>query len=211
MLRTCPAPAAIADIVPEGCQIDFDQIIMLIFQRVQSAAPFTATSILLLATWTPLLTAADSTKVVATPKFAELVIPQSTAIQVGGNDNTTINGIPQYNGEGFVPVTAEIPGLDSLTKRALKNLTPESIPNALGQSGLSVYMVNRFSQIIAMGKDATHIYGFPVNNFRVSSVGSQGFNARNKTQIGFDLLPDWDDYAQVYTPTAFDPLVDIHQ
>lgn len=202
----CIRPEALTDIPLSDCEINFDQIIMLIYQRTQAAAPFTDATIKLLATWTPLLAAADSKKIVMTPKFAGLTIPQSAALTQGGNDNTTINGIPIYNGEGFVDVTAQISGMSSDTKAAIKTLTPESQANSLGLSNLTVYLVNRFGDIIS-----NNYRGFPIYNNRISSVGSEGLNSRNQNQLGFSFGPDWDNNLAITkrADLGFDPLTQL--
>lgn len=208
MIVTCPKPEELTDVPAQDCPVDFDQIIMAIFQRNNAAAIFTPATILLLATWTPLLTAEDDTKVVATPKFAELVIPQSAALTQGGNDNTTVAGIPYYTGEGTVEVTAQIPSMSADVKKALKDLSPESIVNMLGKTGLTVFFVNRFGQIIANKRGDADITGFDCFNVRFSTVGSEGFNSKNKNQMGIGLADGWDDNVVIYKP-SFDILSSI--
>lgn len=207
MFIVCPKPDALTEIPDNGCPVDWDQVIKLVFQRT-GQAPLTLVTIKTLAAWTPLLAADDDTKVVPTPVFAELEFPQSAPLTQGGNDNTTVGGIPIYNGEGFVEVSAQIPGLNSAVKLSMKPLTAESVANSLGKSGLGFYAINRFGQIIARQVDATHIYPFDCYNFRIGSTGSKGFNDRNKNQIGMSLMGDWDDYAALITP-SFDALAGI--
>lgn len=200
MELVCPPPTALADIPANTCPVQFDQIVRFAIQR-SGQASFTAVTIKVVATWTPLLAADDNTKVVLTPLFAEMVLPQSTALTAGGNDNTTVNGIPDYNGEGFVSVTGQIRGLSAAQAEALRSYTSESISNSIGGSNLEIIFINRYGTFIV---DATH--GFKVYNFRLSSVGSEGLNAKNKHQFGFDLAPGWDKGAVMIKPTDFDPL-----
>lgn len=203
MLTVCPLPAALTAITAAACPVAFDQIVQILFQQRQSAAPFTSVTIKTLATWTPLLAASDATKVVKSPIFAEMVIPQSEALLQGGNDNTTFNGIPVYGGEGSVQVTAQIANLPSAQKSQLRALVPFALASSVGVSQLTAYFVTKDGNIIHNnGK------GFPIYNFTVSSVGSEGFNAPNKTRIGFSLEPNWDDAAEVADP-SFDPLTEL--
>lgn len=200
----CPLPTELEDIPATDCPVQFDQIVRFVFQRVGQAT-FTPVTIKIVATWTPLLAAADDTKVVLTPLFAETVIPQSTALTAGGNDNTTFNGIPDYNGEGFVQVTGQFRGLSAAAAEALRSYTVESIANSVGGTNLEVQFINRYSKIIA-DKGAVNVTGFKCYNFRLSTVGSEGLNAKNKHAFSFDLLPNWDKNATMYAATDFDPL-----
>jgi hypothetical protein len=106
-LFSCPPPTALATIPSQACPEVWDQIVKFAFQRKQATPSFTSTTIKVAATWTPLLTASDSTKVVITPYIAGVVIPPGEVLKEGGNDNSTINGIPRITGLGFVPVTAQ--------------------------------------------------------------------------------------------------------
>lgn len=204
MITVCPLPNELEDIPAASCAVQFDQIVRIAFQRRQSgAASFTSTSIKLLATWTPLLAATDITKVVMSPIFAELVIPQSEALTTGGNDNTTFNGIPNYNGEGSVTVTAQRTNLESAVKKALKEMTKYSLASSVGASELTAYLINRNGEIIH-----NNYKGFPIYNFGISSVGSEGFNSPNKNALRFTFAPDWDDDSLMVKP-AFDPLTEL--
>lgn len=201
MLFECPLPVALESLPEQDCPVRFDQIVRMVFQMVQpGAGTFTDVTIKALATWTPLLAASDSTKVVPSPLFAEMVIPQSEALTIGGNDNTTFNGIPLYNGEGNVLVTLQVSDLDFAVKKVLTQYSKYSIASAVGTTKLSVYFINKDGVIIS--NDAK---GFPAYNFRISSVGSEGFNAANKHAISFNLLPNWDNDALMSIP-SFDPL-----
>lgn len=196
----CPLPAALVDIPTQDCPFIFDQIVRQAFQLAGQSS-FTEATIKVLATWTPLLASSDATKVVTSPIFAELVIPQSEALTTGGNDNTTFNGIPQYNGEGAVTVTYQISNLSPETKTALESLTAFSLAGATGKSRLTTFLFNKDGKIISDNHK-----GFPIYNFRISSVGSEGFNTPNKHAVSFTLMPGWDRNAVISEPTDFDPL-----
>lgn len=204
MLNSCPPATALSQINKVTCAQFFDQIVMALFQRKQSAAPFANEAALkTLAAWDTLVTAADATKVVFTPVFASATIAESEALTQGGNDNTTFNGIPEYYGEGFAPFAGVFKNLPPAQKKELKKLSGESIATASGVANLTVFLVNREGQIIH-----NNLQGFPIYNFRISSVGTQGLNSPNTNSIGFILPPDWDENAMVTTPD-FDPFTQL--
>lgn len=194
----CPKPAAIPNISDYECPINFDQIVKIIFQR--SGYTFASEAALKdLATWTPLLTATDDTKVQVTPYFSGLVLPPSEPLTEGGNDNSTVNGIPLYLGEGFIGVAGQFIGLPPSVAEQLRDYTVESI-SSIGVTDLVAYFVNRFGQLIH-----NNLTGFPIYNWRLSSVGSEGFNKHNKTNFSFSMTGEWDAAAVVTKPT-FNPL-----
>lgn len=199
-LFTCPAPSALAAIPSQDCPVRFDQIIRLIFQRKQGSAPFSPTSILLSATWTPLFSATDDTKALKSPLIPNVVIPVGEILKEGGNDNTTINGIPKLSGLSFVGVTAQLQDAASDVADALRALASESAINP-GYTNLTAFFVNRFGQVICNKTGTTALEGFPVYNVCVGDVGTEGFNKPNVHNLTFDLAPGWSKNAMMYTPT----------
>lgn len=200
-LFTCPPPAALADIPAQDCPERFDQIVRLFFQRKQSVPSFTEATILLEATWTPLLTAVDDTKVIKSPLIPNIVIPTGEIIKEGGNDNTTINGIPKLGGRSFVAVTAQLQDVEAAVRSALRALASESALQP-GFTNLGFFMVNRFNQIIAKSDgDSIDVY-----NVMVGDVGTEGLNKSNVANLSFDLAPGWSDDVAIFTPTDFQPI-----
>lgn len=200
---SCTRPAALTPITQPTCEVKFDQVIRLAFQRRQSAAPFAnEAAFKLLSNWTALLAAADETKVTVSPLFAGMTIPQSEGLFEGGNDNTTIDGNEVYKGEGFVKVTGTFTGLTAAIAEELRTLTAESAPGL--SDGLTLFMINREGDIIH--DDAYR--GIPVSNFRISSVGSEGYGAGNKHAFSFSMAGDWDAGVGITTP-SFNPRFDL--
>ena len=211
MVLNCPLPTSLTAIPQPTCPFRFDQIVRILFQRRQAAVPFpTLADIQTLGDWTTFKSAADSTKVTCSPIFSSLVIPPSEGLTTGGNDNTTFAGIREYNGEGAVTVTGSFKNLPPATKRILDTLSQESLAGSTGISNLSIFMVNRDGYIYAVNPApaevaTTEYWGVPAFNFRVSSPGSEGFNAPNINNFSFDLPENWANYLASVKPT-FDPL-----
>lgn len=199
----CPLPESLTAVPVQDCLFRMDQIVRFAFAR-RSAPPFaTEAAIKLLATWTPLLTAADETKVVMSPIFAGFVIPGSEGQFTGGNDNTTINGVRLYGGEQNVTATGVFSNMSPAVKTALDALTQYSVAGSLGTTDLGLIPINKDGKIFPKN------LGFiPIFNFRVGSRGSEGYNANDTHGFSFDLLPNWDEGLLAIEP-AFDALVDL--
>lgn len=212
MRAVCPPPAAIASIPAQACDFSLDQIVRIVFQRRQATSTFLSTGttpkpITALSSWTPLLTAADSTKVQPTPLFDSLTIPPSEGQEEGGNDNSTIFGIPIDLGDTSIKVTGQHRNLESAVKAALDKYRSESQASK-GASSLTVYLINRFGDIFHLSDKAGDPVGIPVYNYRLSSRGSEGFNQSDKVPFSFYLEPGWDQ-ALKSTKPAFNPIVEL--
>ncbi len=216
MILECPLPAALTPVPSQSCPFKLDQIVRLAFQRrqPQNTAPFaTLADIQTLADWTAFKAAVDSTKIVMSPIFAGMVIPGSEGLFTGGNDNTTFNGLPDYNGEGSVTITGIMKNLAPAVKRALDKLSQESLANGVSATNLTVYMFNRSGYSFQInplvgGEASTTYFGVPIYNFRLGSLGSEGFNSPNSHSFSFNVPGDWADYLTSVKP-SFDPLVEI--
>jgi hypothetical protein len=194
-LFQCPAPAALEVIPPQSCGVRFEQVVKIIFQRKQATSSFDANSILEQATWTPLLTANDSTRVVLSPYINNPIIPPGEALTEGGNDNTTIGGVSRLLGEGFQQATFELRNAGVDVRNAIRSITSETalVP---GFTNIWVYLVNRFGEIICKSDGS----GIEIFNFFVGGPGTEGFNRDNMQMGKFDLKPGWDEGVVVFKP-----------
>lgn len=210
----CPPPAAITEIPAKICGVKFDQIVKIAFQRVDSPGALPVfdgsggNDITVLGDWNTRIAADDSSRIIVTPLFDSLVLPVSESIVEGGGDNTTIFGLPNYQGEDNVSVDAiRLKNLNTAIKAAFDDLTCESD----AQSGIAkiwMYFFNRFKKIINISNGSL-FEGIPVFNIRLSSLGSEGLNADNISMLKFDLVnspTNWDLNSQITDP-AFNPLV----
>lgn len=200
-LFTCPPAASLEAIPVQDCPEAFDQIVKIAFQRAQSPATFDATTIITQAPWTAALAASDDTKIVITPYLLGLTIPAGEILKEGGNDNSTINGVPKINGRGFVSIAAQLHNAKKEIRAAIRKLLSESALQP-GATNLWMYMFNRSNQIIA-NSDGSGIDAF---NVLVGDVGTEGFNKDNIANFNIDLAPGWSDDVVIFKPTAFKPL-----
>lgn len=208
-LFACPAPTALANIPATTCPVRWDQVQKLFIRRIGSAAALTTSSILLSATITPLLSAADSTKLLITPYIGNLVFPPSEILAEGGNDNTTLNGIRQFRGLGFVTVTGLIRNISAAAAAKIRALTPESALQP-GETNLEFFGVNKDGKVIGQNPASTTVKGFPLYNLALSDVSSEGFAKDNVYNLSFDLAPGWSEYHAMYTPTDYNALTIVN-
>lgn len=196
----CPLPSALPTVGNSTCAFDFDQVIKLGFQMVQSSPSFaTAADIEDQAEWNPLLAASGSTKVVVTPPVQGMVIPASEGNFEGGNDNTTVDGIRIYKGEDTVTVEGMFYSVAPSILKKLRELSCFSL-SQLADTNLTAYLFTGKNEVVS----AEDLAGIKVYNFRVGATGSEGYRELNKTPFSFELKGDWDSHI-AKTKLDFDP------
>jgi len=188
---TCPI-TVLPTLSNVTCPVDFDQVVRLGLTLKKADPDFvTATPITDETIWTGLLSAVDETKIQLTPALANFVIPSSEGSFIGGNDNSTVDGMRYYVGEDNITITTEIHSADQDAINTLDDLSCLS-DATLGGSRLTMFPMTRpirgKSYILAKaGETAGDYSGIEVFNFRVSSVGSEGYNSKNKYMVSFDV------------------------
>ncbi len=206
----CPKPAAMPSVAKQGCPINLGQIQRFYFQR----AGFMFDSgddldILLLASWTPLVTAVGDTKIITTPRMANVVIPRGEAKIEGGGDNTTIDGVEIVVGSNPITLTGDLISLSAKTRKQLKT--------ALGpEEDLVVYMINQYGQIICKNVDpantaVTQFTGLQISGrVFVSDPGNDGLNTIDKSSLRFSFAEGWADQLAIVKPTDFNPITALY-
>lgn len=200
----CPEPTALTTIIAEFCGVDLKQIQKLAFQRTQAIPSFTAASILLLATWQALLTAADDTKIVVTPLIGgDPVIEAGDAITTGGGDNSTLNGVEEVEGVSPSGFSAVFKSLSPAAEKTMKALICEK--------RLTVYLLLQGGRIacVQIGDPATGFKGFEIQSFFLSDRNNAGFGTKDTNRISFALKEGWSEEMGFVKPTDFNPLTDL--
>ena len=199
----CPLPAALGSPPVVECPENLGQIQKLLFVRKSDTATFAdETTIVLIINWTPLLTAVDDTKVVATHFFENHIIPQAEPITEGGGDNTTLNGVEQVLGVGPITVTGNFRNVPNAHIKALKALICED---------LSVFMVNNNGKIIGKQPGGTGTGVFPIDIYTwfIADAGSEGLNTADKANFRYSLVEGWRDDIVLFTPTDFNARTEL--
>lgn len=186
----CPLPAELPYIPSVDCSQKLDQINrLLIVRSAADISTLTKESLKLKATYEALLSATGVDKAILTPLFANGVIPMSESNITGGNDNSTINGIPIYNGEDNVNATGTFHSVPQKVVDELRKLTPYS-DATLGFVGLKVIMFNKDG--LAWVKEVgTELDLIPIFNFVVSDAGTEGFRSQTMNELRFTLPSGW--------------------
>jgi len=195
----CPNPTAIEDIPSLDCPFDIKQIQKIAFQR--QGNQFDTDGILVEATWTPLLTANDDTKIVSTPFIGgnPLVTPGG-AITEGGGDNSTLNGEEDVTGSNPSLFTCDFKSISPEIEKALKSLICEK--------NLQVYFITEENKIIANQEGLTtdSHKGFPISAYYFSDRDNRGFGTKDMHQMRFSLKAGWSEEMVKVSPTDFSPL-----
>lgn len=205
----CPAAAALTTIPAQGCAESFGQIQKVAFQRLTTAGvknSFTSSAdIKLKASWTALMSAADSTKVVISPYIQAPTVEAGAARTFGGG-NETLGGVEQVIGREPTPFTGVIRAVSQSVIKAIKALQCEATADNLG-----VYLFDDNGNICAL-KDqttATTFYPIPIRALFVGDKSFGGLEAPDSNAIQWSFLPNYSDDLAIVSPTDFNPLTDL--
>lgn len=209
MLCSCPLGVSLADIPSFNCPDTFGQIQKVAFQRLRkpdgTRNSFTQTAdITKLASWTPLLSAKDSTKIVVSP-FIEAPTAEGGAPRTFGGGNDTLGGVEEIVGREPTPFTAVIRKAPQSVIKALKALQCESWGNNLG-----IFLFDEHGAIGALQDPdtATTYYPIPIRALFVGDKTLGGYEAPDSNAIQWSFLPDWSDDLVRVIP-EFNPLDDL--
>lgn len=209
MICSCPLGVSLADIPSFNCPDTFGQIQKVAFQRLRkpdgTRNSFTQSAdITKLATWTPLLSAADSTKIVVSP-FIEAPTAEGGAARTFGGGNDTLGGVEEIVGREPTPFTAVVRKAPQNVIKALKTLQCESWGNNLG-----VFLFDEHGAIGALQDPATATtyYPIPIRALFVGDKTLGGYEAPDSNAIQWSFLPDWSDDLVRVIP-EFNPLDDL--
>lgn len=205
----CPAAAALTTIPAQGCAESFGQIQKVAFQRLTTAGvknSFTSSAdIKLKASWTALMSAADSTKVVISPYIQAPTVEAGAARTFGGG-NETLGGVEMIIGREPTPFTGVIRAVSQSVIKAIKALQCEAIADNLG-----VYLFDENGNICALQDQTTPttFYPIPIRALFVGDKSFGGLEAPDSNAIQWTFLPNYSDDLAIVTPTDFNPLTDL--
>ena len=200
----CPAGASIPSVPNASCPQDFGQIQKIIFQRVFSSGTtknsMTQANAKLLATWTPLFSAADGTKAVITPYVEAPTADGGDAITYGGG-NDTVGGATKVIGTNPTNMTFALRQIVQSIAKALKGLMCEL--------SLGVYFVNGDGQIMGKANGESGFSPIPIQTLFVGDLKLNGLETPDENALSFSLPANWSDDVVIITPTDFNPLTDL--
>lgn len=202
-LGNCPPSTAIETTPTPNCKQNWGRTSKFLFQRVadsgtDNAIVIATTNPNVLATWTALKTAADSTKVSVSPFVQNPETTPGTKRTYGGG-NQTLYGIPIVIGSEPTEVTAEIHYERQDVIESLKKLMNED-------GNIGVFLVNESGHIAGLTDDIDTPTTFKPIPIRGLFVGDKGFGGRENVDmnaIEFMFEENWSDKFHVVSPTDF--------
>lgn len=206
----CPAAAALTTIPKVTCPENFGQIQKVAFQRLVKADgtknSFTSTaSILLKASWTALLAAADGSKVVVSPYINSPADSGGDARKTsGGNDD--LGGIAEVLGGNPVVFDGQLRSVPQSIIKVMKDLQCEA--NA-GNLGVFLFDENGNIEAIQDGTTATTYYPIPIRGLFIGSKIHGNFDAKDMNAIQWEYPDNYSDNLKIVKPTDFNPLTDL--
>lgn len=210
MICKCPAGTALPDIPVSYCPESFGQIQKVAFQRLYKSTGEknsfkTDAGIEKKASWTPLLSADDDTKIVISP-YIQAPTAEAGAARTFGGGNETLGGVEEIVGRELTPFTGVMRKLPQKIIKALKELQCESWGNNLG-----VYLFDENGAIGAIqdAKTATTHYPIPIRSLFIGDKTLGGYEAPDSNNIQWAFLPNWSDDLAIIVPQDFNPLTDL--
>jgi len=196
METICPVPTALTTVQNPACPENIAQIQVIIFQRASANWVFDSTAgkdVKLAASWTPLMTAVDNTKIVIARNCNQVTIDPPTAITTGGNDNTTLNGRKLNTGFSSVELKGMFRSMPSEIIAQLKLLQ-------YGEE-LVWFGINQFGQIIGRdiypGHPGEKVTGIPLFSPFFGDAGNEGFAKDDMANFSFIMDYGWRSDLQV--------------
>ena len=210
MICKCPAGTALPDIPVSNCPESFGQIQKVAFQRLYKSSGEknsfkTDAGIEKKASWTPLLSADDDTKIVISP-YIQAPTAEAGAARTFGGGNETLGGVEEIVGRELTPFTGVMRKLPQKIIKALKELQCESWGDNLG-----VYLFDENGAIGAIqdAKTATTHYPIPIRSLFIGDKTLGGYEAPDSNNIQWAFLPNWSDDLAIIVPEDFNPLTDL--
>lgn len=210
MICKCPAGTALPDIPVSNCPESFGQIQKVAFQRLYKSTGEknsfkTDAGIEKKASWTPLLSADDDTKIVISP-YIQAPTAEAGAARTFGGGNETLGGVEEIVGREPTPFTGVMRKLPQKIIKALKELQCESWGDNLG-----VYLFDENGTIGAIQdeKTATTHYPIPIRSLFIGDKTLGGYEAPDSNNIQWAFLPNWSDDLAFIVPEGFNPLTDL--
>ena len=209
-LCACPAAASLTSIPAAGCPESFGQIQKIAFQRLRKADgtknSFTnISSILIKASWTAKLAAADATKIVISP-YIQAPSQEAGSPRTFGGGNETLGGVEIIIGREPSTFTGVIRSVSQAVIKAMKQLQCEAQADNLG-----VFLIDENGAVEAIKDEsvATTFYPIPIRSLFIGDKAHGGLEAPDSNAIQFSFLPNYSDNLSFQVPTDFNPLTDL--
>ena len=209
-LCTCPAAASLTAIPGATCPESFGQIQKIAFQRLRqengTKNSFTSSSsILIKASWTAKMAAANATKIVVSP-YIQAPTQEAGSPRTFGGGNETLGGVEIIIGREPSTFTGVIRSVPQSVIKVMKELQCEASADNLG-----VYLFDENGAIECLVDEsvATTFYPIPIRSLFIGDKAHGGLEAPDSNAIQFSFLPNYSDQLKISVPTDFNPLTDL--
>lgn len=208
MICKCPAATSLPDVPAIKCSESFGQVQKVAFQRLLkgdgSKNGFTkGKNITELGSWTLLLSAADSTKIVVSP-YIQAPTAEAGAARTFGGGNETLGGVEEIIGREPTPFTGVIRKAPQEVIKALKEMQCESWGDNLG-----IFIFDENGAIGAIKGDEDGVYNpIPIRSLFIGDKTLGGLEAPDSNAIQWSFLPNWSDDLAIVAP-KFNPLTEL--
>ncbi len=210
LLCACPQASALAAVPVDACLESIGQVQKVVFQRLNGVSAGTLNSFTiasadpaLLASWTPLLTATNNTKAVASP-YIQAPVFEAGAEKTYGGGNETLGGVPIVIGREATKFKGNLLRVSQKTIAALKTYQCENI---------GIFLIDEYGRIVGLADDLadpTKFFPIPLSGLFIGDKTLGGFDSVDMNAINFSLFPNWSDKLYIVTPTDFNPLVELN-
>ena len=209
-LCSCPAAGSLTTIPAASCPETFGQIQKIAFQRLRKADgtknSFTSTSsILLKASWTARMAAADGSKIVISP-YVQAPSNEAGGARTFGGGNETLGGVEMIIGREPSTFTAVIRSVQQSIIKAMKALQCEAQADNLG---VFLFDENGAIECLKDDSNASTFYPIPIRSLFIGDKSHGGLEAPDSNPIQFSFLPNYSDDLTIQVPTNFNPLTDL--
>lgn len=211
LICQCPAAAALATIPNVVCPESFGQIQKVAFQRLRKADgtanqfsndATSSSNIIELSAWTPLLAAADGSKIVVSPYINSPADSGGDArMSSGGNDD--LGGIPSVLGGNPVQFDGSLRSIPQSVIKVMKELQCEAQAGNLG-----VYLFDENGKIEAIEASEGVYTPIPIRALFIGSKIHGNYDAKDSNAISWQYPDNYSDNLVIVTP-LFNPLTDL--
>lgn len=196
------------DIPVSNCPESFGQIQKVAFQRLYKSTGEknlfkTDADIEKKASWAPLLSADDDTKIVISP-YIQAPTAEAGAARTFGGGNETLGGVEEVIGREPTTFTGVIRKAPQEVIKALKKMQCESWGDNLG---IFIFDENGAIGAIKGSTDGTYC-PIPIRSLFIGDKTLGGLEAPDSNAIQWSFLPNWSDDLVIVAPT-FNPLTDL--
>lgn len=208
MICKCPAALSLPDVPAITCSESFGQVQKVAFQRLLkdngNKNSFTSEkAITELASWAPMLSAADSAKIVVSP-YIQAPTAEAGAARTFGGGNETLGGVEEIIGREPTVFTGVIRKAPQGVIKALKGMQCESWGDNLG-----IFIFDENGTIGAIKGDTNGTYyPIPIRSLFIGDKTLGGLEAPDSNAIQWSFLPNWSDDLVIVAP-VFNPLTDL--